>query len=105
MPWHFYVLEFVSGLLLANGVPHFVHGVSGHRFQSHFAAPRGGGESSPLINVLWGFANLAAGFILLWFFGPRGFEEPIGWIVVGLGVLVGAVGLSVRFGSVRCEAP
>ena len=104
MPWHFYVLEFVSGLLLANGVPHFVQGVSGHRFQSPFSAPRGVGESSPLVNVLWGFANLAAGFILLWFFGPRGFEEPIGWIVVGLGVLVAAVGLSVRFGNVRSKA-
>jgi hypothetical protein len=62
MPWHFYVLEFVSGPLLTNGVPHFVRGVSGHRFQSPFAAPRGVGESSPLINVLWGFANLAVGF-------------------------------------------
>ena len=37
MPWHFYVLEFVSGLLLVNSVPHFVQGVSGHRFQSPFA--------------------------------------------------------------------
>jgi hypothetical protein len=104
MPWHFYVLEFVSGLLLANGVPHFVQGVSGHRFQSPFAAPRGGGESPPLINVLWGFANLAAGFALLCVFDPYGFEEPIGWIVVGLGVLVAAVGLSVRFGNVRSKA-
>jgi hypothetical protein len=24
MSWYFYVLEFVSGLLLTNGVPHFV---------------------------------------------------------------------------------
>ncbi|HWN48927.1 MAG TPA: hypothetical protein VNO18_03710 [Xanthobacteraceae bacterium] len=105
MPWHFYVLEFVSGLLLTNGVPHFVRGVSGHRFQSPFASPRGVGVSSPLINVLWGFANLAVGFVLLWFFGPRGFEEPIGWIVVGLGVLVAAVGLSIYFGKVRSKTP
>ena len=105
MPWHFYVLEFVSGLLLANGVPHFVHGVSGHRFQSPFAAPRGVGESSPLINVLWGFANLAAGFILLWLFGPYGYEAAVGWIVVGLGVLVAAVGISVYFGKVGSKVP
>ena len=105
MPWHFYLLEFVSGLLLANGVPHFVQGVSGHRFQSPFATPRGVGESSPLINVLWGFANLAVGFILLWLFRPHGFEEPIGWIVVGLGVLVAAVGISVYFGKVRSKVP
>jgi hypothetical protein len=36
MPWYFYVLEFVSGMLLTNGVRHFVQGVSGHRFQSPF---------------------------------------------------------------------
>ena len=68
MPWYVYVLQFVSGLLLANGVPHFVQGVSGHRFQSPFASPPGVGESSPLVNVLWGFANLAAGFAILWSF-------------------------------------
>jgi hypothetical protein len=103
MLWHFFVLEFVSGLLLANGVPHFVQGVSGHRFQSPFATPRGVGESSALINALWGFANLVAGFILLWSFSPHGFEAPVGWIVVGLGVLVAAIGLSIYFGKVRSK--
>jgi hypothetical protein len=28
MPWHYYVPELVSGLLLSNGVPHFVQGVT-----------------------------------------------------------------------------
>ena len=54
MPWYFYLLEFVSGLFLANGVPHFVQGISGHRFQSPFGYPPGVGESSPLSNTLWG---------------------------------------------------
>jgi hypothetical protein len=54
MPWYFYVLEFVSGMLLTNGVRHFVQGVSGHRFQSPFGYPPGVGESSPLSNTLWG---------------------------------------------------
>jgi hypothetical protein len=60
MSWYFYVLEFVSGLLLTNGVPHFVEVVSGHRFQPPFGYPPGIGESSLLSNALWGFANLAA---------------------------------------------
>ncbi len=55
MAWYCFVLEFVSGLFLANGVPHFVQGVCGHRFQSPFASPPGVGESSPLSNALWGF--------------------------------------------------
>jgi len=46
MPWYFYLLEFLSGMFLANGVPHFVQGVSGAPFQSPFAKPPGVGESS-----------------------------------------------------------
>jgi hypothetical protein len=87
--------------LLTNGVPHFVQGLSGHRFQSPFASPPGVGESSPLSNALWGFANLALGFVLLWFFRP---EAMVGWILVGAGVLLAAVLLSTYFGRVRSNA-
>jgi hypothetical protein len=101
MPWYFYVFEFVSGLLLTNGVPHFVQGVSGQRFQSPFGYPPGVGESSPLSNALWGFANLAVGLILLWFFAPS--DSAAGWILVALGVLLAAVWLSTYFGRVRSQ--
>jgi hypothetical protein len=101
LPWYIYLLQFVSGLFLANGVPHFVQGISGHRFQTPFAAPRGVGESSPLVNVLWGFANLAIGFALLWAFAPKGSEVAFEWVLVGLGVLVAAVFLATHFGRVR----
>ena len=101
MPWYVYVLQFVSGLLLANGVPHFVQGVSGDRFQSPFASPPGVGESSPLVNVLWGFANLAAGFAILWSFQPKGADVVLEWIAVGLGVLAMAIMLALHFGRVR----
>jgi hypothetical protein len=98
MPWYFYALEFLSGLFLANGVPHFVQGVSGAPFQSPFASPPGVGESSPLSNVLWGFGNLVAGALLLHFFWPSG---AVGWVVVGAGALVMSIQLSVHFGKVR----
>lgn len=65
MPWYSYLLECLSGLLLANGVLHFVQGISGSRFQSPFGSPPGIGESSPLSNALWGYSNLAVGFALL----------------------------------------
>ena len=103
MHWYFYLLEFVSGLLLTNGIPHFVQGLSGHRFQSPFASPPGIGESSPLSNALWGFANLAVGFILLWFFRPQGSAAVVGWILVGLGALLASVQLSLHFGKVRSK--
>ena len=101
MPWYFYLLQFVSGLFLSNGIPHFVQGISGHRFQTPFATPPGVGESSPLINALWGYANLAVGAILLWYFQPRGDGACLGWMLVGLGILLMAVMLSTHFGKVR----
>jgi hypothetical protein len=103
LPLHVYLLQFVSGLLLANGVPHFVQGISGNWFQSPFATPRGIGESSPLVNVLWGFANLAIGFAILWSFAPKGSEVVAEWMLVGLGILVSAVFLAWHFGNVRSK--
>ncbi len=80
LPWYIYVLQFVSGLFLANGVPHFVQGISGHWFQTPFASPPGVGESSPTVNVLWGFLNLAVGFALLFAFAPKGSD-----VIAGMG--------------------
>ena len=100
MPWYIYVLQFVSGLILANGVFHFVQGICGHRFPSPFASPPWVGASSPVINVLWGFANLAVGLAFLWCFSPKGSDVILEWIAVGLGVLVAAVILARHFGGV-----
>ncbi len=101
LPWYIYLLQFVSGLLLANGVPHFVQGISGRRFQTPFASPPGVGESSPMVNVLWGFLNLAAGFALMFSFAPKGSGVIAEWSLVALGALVMAVALARHFGRVR----
>jgi hypothetical protein len=98
MPWYFYLLEFLGGAFLANGVPHFVQGISGNPFQSPFAKPPGVGESSPLSNVIWGFANLVAAALLLHFFWPG---DEAGWCVVGAGALLLSVQASLHFGKVR----
>ncbi|HLW92992.1 MAG TPA: hypothetical protein VKS78_17045 [Roseiarcus sp.] len=103
MPLYFYLLQFVAGLLLANGVPHFVHGISGAPFQTPFAKPRGVGESSPLVNVLWGFVNLAIGLALLLNFTPAGDEALLGWLLIGAGALLMAVFLSTHFSRVRAK--
>ncbi len=101
MAWYVYVAQFVSGLLLANGVPHFVEGISGEKFQSPFASPPGVGESSPPVNVLWGFANLAVGSALLHAFEPQGRGSAFSWIAVGVGVVFCGFFLSRHFGRVR----
>jgi hypothetical protein len=98
MPWYFYLLEFLSGMFLANGVPHFVQGVSGAPFQSPFAKPPGVGESSALSNVFWGFGNLVVGFVLLHYFWPWGCA---GWVALGAGALAMSVQLALHFGKVR----
>jgi hypothetical protein len=59
------------------------------------------GESSPLTNVLWGFANLLAGALLLHFFRPRGCAAVLGWGAVGVGALLMSIQLSMVFGKVR----
>jgi len=101
MPWYFYLLEFFGGVFLANAVPHFVHGTSGAPFQSPFAKPPGVGESSPVVNVVWGFANFVIGALLLHYFCPQGPTAPLGWAVVGLGALLISLQLATHFGKVR----
>jgi hypothetical protein len=102
-PWYIYLLQFVAGLFLANGVPHFVQGISGHWFQTPFASPPGIGESSPVVNVLWGFLNFVIGFLLLWSFWPKGSPVLAEWAFVGLGVLVIGIFLAWHFGRVRSK--
>lgn len=101
LPWYIYFLQFVAGLFLANGVPHFVQGISGRWFQSPFASPPGVGESSPVVNVLWGFLNLVIGFALLFAFAPKGADIIVEWAFVALGALVISVFLARHFGRVR----
>jgi len=64
MTWDHYVASFFAGALLANFVPHFVQGISGNRFPTPFAKPRGKGLSSPLVNVMWALFNLVIGYLL-----------------------------------------
>ena len=101
MAWYTYLAHFAAGLFLANGVPHFVSGISGHKFQSPFASPPGVGESSPPVNVIWGMANFVIAYILL--YGVGGFKVGLNLdtLTVGLGILVSAIVLSLHFGRVR----
>jgi hypothetical protein len=56
------------------------------------------GESSPVVNVLWGFFNFVAGVVLLHYFRPRGWT---GWSTVGAGALLLSVQMAAHFGKVR----
>ena len=105
MPWYDYLAHFLAGAFLPNGVPHFVQGICGNKFQSPFASPPGVGESSAIVNVLWGWFNFAiAGALLRYFFPPL--PPPLGGsIATALGVLVAALWLANHFGKVRKSTP
>jgi len=105
MSWYVYLAHFAAGLIMANAVPHFVHGISGERFQSPFASPPGVGESSPLVNVLWGMANLVVGYALLFGVGELAFGLSVDALAVALGILATGVGLAIHFGRVRQVIP
>jgi len=100
MPWYTYVAYFFGGMFLVNAVPHFVSGVMGRKFPSPFASPPGKGESSPMVNVLWGAVNLVIGYLLVFRVGDFLIRDAAGVAALGIGGLVMAVMLARNFGKV-----
>lgn len=98
MEWLHYVSYFSGGVFLTNAVPHFVSGVLGRPFQSPFAKPHGEGLSSSTVNVLWGFFNLAAGYVLIYRVGTFAMRSTDHIVVLGLGILLTGVMLARLFG-------
>ncbi len=103
MAWYVYIAYFGAGLFLANGVPHFVNGISGKTFPSPFASPPGVGESSPLVNVIWGMVNFVISWILIFGVGNFSLGLTLDVLMVVLGMMVASAGLALHFGRVRTE--
>lgn len=59
---HIYVFSFIAGLFGANGIPHFIKGITGQKHQTPFGRP-----SSAIINVLWGWINFVVAGLLIFF--------------------------------------
>jgi hypothetical protein len=91
MQWLQLVSYFFGGAVFTNAVPHFVCGVMGKPFQSPFAKPPGQGRSSPTVNVLWGFFNIAIGYLLVCRVGDFDVKNAADAGAFGLGML--ALGL------------
>ncbi|MGB9456300.1 MAG: hypothetical protein WCB12_09670 [Bryobacteraceae bacterium] len=98
MPWYNYVAYFFGGAFLANALPHLGNGISGRAFQSPFASPPGQGLSSPTVNVLWGFFNLAVGYVLVCCVGRFDLRNTVDMLVLGAGVLIMSLILARAFG-------
>ncbi len=95
------IVYFFIGVLLVNGLPHFIQGICGNTFQTPFAKPAGVGESSALINVIWGVFNFIAAYSLAFYVGfvSLGHNSPTDILIAG--ALVCALILAAHFGKIR----
>lgn len=99
MHWPYAVSYFFGGAFLGNALPHIGNGISGRPFQSPFAKPPGQGLSSSLVNVLWGFFNLALAWVLIFAVGAFDIRNPLHAGLVGIGMLTLAVMMARHFGQ------
>jgi len=100
MAWYWLSLlsYFLGGAFLANAIPHFVSGMMGRSFQSPFAKPPGEGLSSSTVNVLWGFLNIAVGYLLICRVGDFGLRNTADVAAFGAGALLTALFCARHFG-------
>jgi hypothetical protein len=99
--WYHYVAYFIGGAFLANMLPHFINGISGNAFQSPFASPPGKGLSSSTVNVLWGFFNLAVGYLLVCRVGSFNLRRTGHVLALGAGILAMSLMLAHVFGALH----
>lgn len=98
MPWLDLLSYLCGGAFLANAVPHAVSGMTGRAFQSPFAKPPGEGLSSSLVNVLWGFFNLALAYILVCRIGRFDLRSTADSGALGLGMILISLFSARHFG-------
>jgi len=89
---------FFAGAFLANGIPHFVSGAMGRPFQTPFAKPSGQGLSSSTTNVVWGFFNLAVGYVLAGKVGSFDWHATDNVVALGTGVFLSGLLAARLFG-------
>jgi hypothetical protein len=100
MKWYVYIAYFFGGAFLVNAIPHFISGVTGHPFPSPFASPPGEGESSAMVNVLWGSFNFLMAYLLIGRVGTFQLRRTRDAILIGIGGLLMALMLSQAFGKI-----
>lgn len=88
---------FLAGLFFANGIPHFINGISGREFHNpalHRFVPR---MPSPLFNVIWGLFNFGLALLFLSLADVFSISLPPEGVLFALGFAFAALGLSIFF--------
>ena len=95
-----YVVCFIAGLFLCNGIPHLTAGLRGEPFPSPFTKPRGVAPSPAVVNFFWGTFNLLAGIVLLMLS-----SFTLGWNIesalLAIGFMLAGIPTSWHFEKVR----
>jgi hypothetical protein len=99
LTWLHLVSYFFGGAFLANAVPHLVSGMMGRPFQSPFAKPPGKGLSSSTVNVLWGFLNAVAGYLLVMRVGDFDLRSTSDVPALAAGALLISLHMARHFGQ------
>lgn len=89
----FLIWYFIIGLLLGNGVPHFIFGAAGKVFRSPF-----GQRSTPRVNILWGLSNLALATIMVLVLMALNLYDTYSLVVVLIGfwLMTLSFGLTIK---------
>jgi hypothetical protein len=95
-----YLANFFAGLFLCNCLPHLASGLRGDPFPTPFARPPGRGDSSSVVNFLWGGFNLLVGTVLVVFY-PIFVGLSVNFCLFVLGFLIIGILLSRHFEKVR----
>jgi hypothetical protein len=93
---------FFAGAIFCNAIPHLASGLQGLPFPTPFARPRGRGDSTPVVNVVWGFVNLVLALVL----ATRHLDQPVtgqNALAALAGGLVMGLFLAAHFGKVQRE--
>ena len=97
MNWYAHLAYFFAGGFLVNGIPHFIHGISGKKFHTPFSKPMTAGTSSPVLNVIWGVVNFLIGYTLIFGVGQFQLGFTLDTLMLILGAIVTAVALALIF--------
>ena len=98
MTWSHALSYFFGGFFLVNAIPHVVSGLMGRPLQTPFAKPPGKGLSSSTVNVVWGWFNLAVGYVLIFQVGAFDLRDAKDVAVVGFAGLIKSLGGARQMG-------
>lgn len=96
------VLYFLAGMFAFNSLPHLIPGIIGNRHMTPF-----GKDSSAIVNVLWGFVNIAVAAVIL-NFTPNGIHLPPtanGFVALAVGGLVMSLMAANMFSNPNARMP